>query len=746
MRIPTVRGLLPGAILGLLVGMLGLLLSFLPVWLDLEEQSGLGLLFLLRGSRAAPDDVVVVSIDRASADALGDLPVDPAKWPRSLHAQLTESLARAGAKVIVFDVFFGEARPAAEDARFAAALARARNVVLAKYLVRDTVPLHRGDASGGRLSVERLLSPVPILGDAAVGAAPFPLPKVPVRLNQYWKFTSAAGGVPTLPVVALHVFAAEEHGEIVRLGERMRPERASTLPSDAEALLTAGHVETVVLKLRALFEGTPIPGNAARATGGTRASQRRPPVLQALMKMYQGPESEYLNFYGPPRTVRTVPYHEVLSAQVAADPRRLALQGKAVFVGVSDDGRPEQRDGFHTVFSRGGVDLSGAEIAATAFANLLDDQHVRPLGLLGHVVVVLGGGILLGSICVVLAPGVATVTAVGLGAAYLAMALAQFTVALTWYPIAAPLLFEVPAGIVGAILWRYIESNRERRQMRAVFSQYLPATVIDELLRDSGGMAASGRSVYGICLATDAERYTSLAESMDPEQLTRFVNRYYASVFEPIRRYGGTISDVVGDAALAIWVAAAPDAALRSRACHAACDLSASVDRFNRDSAPLQLPTRVGLHSGRMVLGHVGAMDHFEYRAVGDIVNTASRIEGLNKYFGTRILVSDDVLIGLEDFLTRRLGTFILAGKSNPLVIHELICRRQEASEQQRTMVARFADGVAAYEGRRWLEASEIFDACRREGGDDGAVRFYLRACAESPRESWDPVFRIETK
>jgi adenylate cyclase len=285
--------------------------------------------------------------------------------------------------------------------------------------------------------------------------------------------------------------------------------------------------------------------------------------------------------------------------------------------------------------------------------------------------------------------------------------------------------------------------------MRTVFSNYLPGTVIDDLLRNAGGTAAKDRSVYGICLATDAERYTTLAESMDPEQLARFVNLYYASVFEPIRRYGGTISDVVGDAALAVWASAAPDATLRSRACHAACDVSAAVDRFNRDSVRFQLPTRIGLHSGQMVLGHVGAMDHYEYRAVGDIVNTAARIEGLNKRFGTRILASDDVLIGLDDFLTRRLGTFLLLGKSKPLVIHELICRHDAASERQRSLVALFAEGVAAYEGRRWRDASEAFDACLREGDDDEAVRFYLSACSERPPEPgapWEPVFRIETK
>ncbi len=725
-----------------------MLLSFLPFWLDLEEQVGLGLLFSLRGSLPAPDEVVVVSIDQASADALGELPADPVKWSRAFHAQLIENLIRAGAKVIAFDMFFAEPHTAAEDARFADAIAKARNVVLAKYLVRETLPLDRKNASGGRLNVERLASPMPIFEDAAVGAAPFPLPKVPVRLSQYWKFTSAGGRVPSLPVVAAQVFCLEEYDDLMSLLAATRPDRVSALPADASAALASGHIEAVVLKLRALFESDPALGDAILRAASTRRPQH-PQRLHALVRMYQGPDGEYLNFYGPPRTVRIVPYHEVASAQ-PVDPERLQLRGKAVFVGVSDYDRPEQRDGFHTVFSRAGIDLSGAEIAAMAFANLLNEQHVRTLGLLGHVVLILGGGILVGGVCAVLAPGPAAVTAIGLGAAYLAFAVFRFTATHTWYPLAAPLLFEVPAAFVGAILWRYVDTNRERRQMRAVFSQYLPNAVIDDLLRDTGGVASPGQSVYGICLATDAERYTSLAESMDPAELARFVNRYYAMVFEPIRRRGGTISDVVGDAALAIWASPAPDVQLRSQACHAACELSAAVDRFNRDSAPLALPTRIGLHSGHMVLGHVGAMDHYEYRAIGDIVNTAARIEGLNKRFRTRILASDDVVAGLDGFLTRRLGMFVLAGKSKPLVIHELICQSDEATARQRAVTMLFAEGVAAYEAGSWREASAAFEAYLHESADDGAARFYLGACSEcltrDPDVPWEPLFRLDTK
>src|SRR5262249_61628882 len=113
---------------------------------------------------------------------------------------------------------------------------------------------------------------------------------------------------------------------------------------------------------------------------------------------------------------------------------------------------------------------------------------------------------------------------------------------------------------------------------------------------------------------TAARRYRVSAESWVPADFARLLNRSYAMFFEPIRRHGGTISDVIGDAALAIWASPAPDRELRSRACHAACELSAAVDRFNRDSGDVQIPTRIGLHSGQMVLGHVGAIDHYQYR------------------------------------------------------------------------------------------------------------------------------------
>ena len=124
--------------LGMLTGVVGLLVSLMPFGFDLEENVGLDILFKLRGARPAPSDVVIVSIDKDSAVHL-NLPADLKKWPRVLHAHLTENLARAGAAVIAFDLIFDEARLAADDDAFAEAVRRAQNVVLFEYLRRETV-------------------------------------------------------------------------------------------------------------------------------------------------------------------------------------------------------------------------------------------------------------------------------------------------------------------------------------------------------------------------------------------------------------------------------------------------------------------------------------------------------------------------------------------------------------------------------------------------------------------------------
>lgn len=742
-------------LVGLLTGVLGL--SLIPIASELEEDIGLDFLFKQRGAREVPSDVIIVTMDRVSARIL-NLPPDPAKWPRSLHARLTETLAKQGAAVIAFDVLFDEARSPDHDSLFADAIKNARNVVLCECVEKETISLT--DQQGthtGKLHTLKLVPPIPLFAQSAVALAPFVLPKVPVKVSQCWRFKRGAGDKPTLPVVVFQIFALKAYDDFVRMLKKVAPYHADKMPIDTDELIRTKRVERFALSLRNLFNREPLIAekmlDELEDAMSLSLGPKKYHILKALIRVYQGPRSRYLNFYGPPGTIATIPYYQLLEDQEkpALNRKHLDPNGKAVFIGLSERLRPEQKDGFYTVFSQPtGVDISGVEIAATAFANMLEDMSVAPLGLHAHLATIFLWGAALGILCFLLPTLIAGASVVGLSAVYLTVAQYQFNNTASWHPLVIPLLFQAPLAFFVTLIWRYFHTHKERENIRKAFGYYLPDKIVDQVARNISNVRTSSQMVYGSCLCTDAEQYAALSETMSPEELSSFMNRYYEAIFQPVMQHGGIVSDVVGDSMLSIWATGAPDAGLRNQACLAALEIATAVRRFNQASAVFQLPTRIGLHSGRMVLGNIGAVDHYEYRAVGDVVNSASRLEGLNKYLGTRILVSREVLHELDGFLTRRLGEFLLAGKTRPILVHELICRLQESEEKQKALCAIFDEALSSYRNRSWDKAIEKFYECTKMYGKDGPSAYYAKLCKKykenPPEEMWNGLISLNKK
>jgi adenylate cyclase len=228
------------------------------------------------------------------------------------------------------------------------------------------------------------------------------------------------------------------------------------------------------------------------------------------------------------------------------------------------------------------------------------------------------------------------------------------------------------------------------------------------------------------------------------------MNRYYETLFRPVKEHGGVVSNLAGDSMLAIWVSATPDAALRDKACLAAIEIHKEVSRLYDPSDPQQLKTRIGLHYGDVFLGNIGAMDRYQHSVMGDIVNTASRIEGLNKHLGTRVLVSAEVVDRLAGFLTRELGSFRLKGKTQPIAIHELIGRLSEANGKQTKAIGFFAEGLLAFREKSWDAAIGQFRRSLDILEDDEPSRFYIGLCeshkANPPEEPWDSVVHMDKK
>ena len=750
--------------LGLSVGLAGVVLSLTPIGFELERSFGLRWLFQLRGAGATPTEAVVVAADRESAAALG-VPEKPRDWPRSLHARLIEALARAGASVIAVDFTFDTASADRnEDQALANAMRAARNVVVVASL--------RGDVASGadgpqpateRPSIETLVSPISVVADAALAYAPFPLPKA-ARVDAYWSFKDGAGDHPTLPAVALQIHALSAYDDLLALWRKAGIAPPPDVPVDRDALVASGRLPEVMLRLREALSGDPqsarrmaeVLGQASRE--GMAADKVRP--VGALLGLYAGSESQFLNFFGPPRTIRTIPYHRVLAASTSAAEAGAQVAaagefaGKAVFVGFSAAVPAEQdrvRDDYRTVFSRSdGLDLSGVEIAATAFVNLLHQRPVRPLGFPWHVVAVFGWGLLAGVAGRNLRPALAAFLGVSASGAYLASAACWFDVESVWMPLVIPLVCQTPVALFAGVWLRYRHARRQRELIKRIFGYFLPRPVVDQLAKSVGPVTAANQLVFGVCLATDGERYTTLAETMDPTRLSLFMNEYFAMLFAPVERHGGVVSDVVGDAMLATWAASSSEESLRRGACHAALEIAEAVRQFNDSGIWPSLPTRIGLHAGQMLLGSIGAGQHYEYRAVGDIVNTATRIEGLGKYLGARLLVSEAALEGLEELLARPLGAFLLVGKSNPVRIFELIGRKTDAGGDRHWLCERFAAALDAYAGQRWREAADLLAAVLERFPQDGPARFYLARCeayaVNPPSGPWEPTVRVEGK
>src|SRR3990170_1573077 len=741
--------------LGLLVGLTGLVLSYVAFFHDLEEDVGLGLLFKFRGVRQPPADAVVVSIDKESAEQL-NIPENPDKWPRSLHARLIDNLIRAGAAVITFDVHFLESRVAEDDKLFAQAINKAGNVVLADALSAKEIPFANTGGAVPEHRVVKFLKPLPLLGSAAVATAPFVLPRIPFKVNQYWTFQTGAGDSPTFPIVAYQLFGSKAYGDFIRLLEKLRPSLAGKLPPTLDTAIKERKLVKLMRDIKDLFESDrPLARQMIEELDRSDPSadnRAKNQMLATLIKLYGGSNSRYVNYYGAPHTVTTIPYYRALQLADETKSGNLPeLKGKAVFVGLSERILAERKDSFYTVFSQAnGVFIGGVEIAATAFLNMLEDRPVNPIGSQYYLLLIALWGVLIGSICRTSSIMIAAASAVVLSVGYFAVAGFQFKSNGTWFPIVVPLFIQSPLGFVGAVLWNYVETNKERQQIRKALAYYVPDEVVDQLAKNIVDIKNSGQMVYGACLFADVAGYTALSEKMTPQQLSDLMHKYFDATFAPVKQHGGLVVNLKGDSFLAIWKATHMEDRLRRQACLAALDVAKAVHRFNGTVENLNLPTRVGVHSGQIFLGNIGAGDHYEYGPTGDTVNTASRMDGLNKYLGTEVLASDEIVQQLDGLLSREVGKFMLKGKAQPIVVHELLGRSDEADDTRKKTLEIFTQGLAAFRRQSWDEAAEQFARAIENSPNDGPAHFYAKLCEEyrinSPVDAWDGVIVLEEK
>ena len=732
---------LNGLIVGVCLGLAAALSAATPFGVALEEDVGLSGLFKTRGSAEPPPGVVVVAADRRSADDFG-LPPDPRDWPRFLHGTLIDRLVEARVSLIVFDMAFVRSRSIEEDLALAQAISRSGRVILFASMRREQQPaIGRGQPQNGDLWRERMQMPPPHLAGPALAVAPFPLPKVSANVRQFWGFSPDADGTATLPAVALQALEVETWLQVVQeagllvLGQSVLDETYAAAAND---------LDEVPRLLRRTFQNLPRLESEVRRVIDERrqaglAGERDWQISNALADLYAGPDSHYLNLYGPPGTIKTISYHEVIRGKSNARwADESALAGAVVFVGASDPSVPGKGDAFPTVFTRDGVDLSGVEIAATAFANLLSRSVLRPIEPLTTTLVLFAFGAFVGSMSCMLPAPFAVPLAVALAGGYAIAAHLLFTAAQVWVPLAIPLLGELPLALIIGTLFQYVSTRRQRNRMQRALDHYVPPGVARELADRPQRPVAANEALHATCLAASAENFAALAEGMTPDAALSYLNQYFDALAEAMHPHQADVMKFHIDGVLYAWTSERTDAGVRLEACRAALAAVEAIDGFNRRCPPLCVDVRVGLHAGPVSAG--GAAGGVVFEAVGAVADTAASIRQLNTQVGTRLLATEAATADLDELLLLRpLGAFALKGRKVPVAVVEIVTLKDHASMAQLSLCGRFGTALEAFRTHQWRQAADEFEAILAAHPDDGPSRFYLKTC-RSRRKTAPPA------
>ena len=470
----------------------------------------------------------------------------------------------------------------------------------------------------------------------------------------------------------------------------------------------------------------PIP-----ATSGSSATTGRPASVCARCRTYQALESDALLPRG------------VFDQQVVFVGRSLAIAPAVTNV----------PDHYPTPV---GLQTPGVEIHASLFDTLARRRDVRdPMGDGRRLACLLLALALVGGLALrPLSP------AAGL-AALITAGVALFVFAwwvLTWAsPVRVPVLgpaLTLSATYAATVSYRYAVGARERRLIRRAFQHYVSPTVVDLLLRDPSRLKLGGEDCDVSVLFTDLEGFTAFSERLGPEQVRARLSEHFTDMVEALLNERATLDKFIGDSVMAYFGAPLSDAEHAQHACRAALEMQARMRALNARWTAAGVPRvrmRVGINTGRVVAGNMGTATVFNYTVIGDTVNLASRLESVNKAYGTGIIVGERTRAEAgEGFVFRELDAIRVQGRAQPVSIHELVGTIGQVASRTIEHVRCYAEGLSRYRTQDWSAAKDAFRSALALEPNDGPSAVMLKRATDyavtPPGESWDRVYGMRSK
>ncbi|MCU1342126.1 MAG: adenylate cyclase [Candidatus Acidoferrum typicum] len=453
-----------------------------------------------------------------------------------------------------------------------------------------------------------------------------------------------------------------------------------------------------------------------------------------------------INYEGDVNTYPYVSIADVVNHKFAPG----TFRGKIVLVGASATGIGDLRS---TPFA--GINYPGVEIHANVIDNILN-RHFLVRGanqVAVDLLLILLFGVPLGMWLALAQPR---------SMLYGLLLLVPFGVG-SWYAFLHGwwLNFIVPSGTLVAnvgfvAVYRALVEEKEKRRVRGAFQQYLSPEVIRRLLENPD--LVKPRKTEITVMFSDVRGFTTISEKLDAQELAALLNEYLTEMTRIVFRHTGTLDKYIGDAVMAFWGAPFEEPGHATNACHAALEMIARLaemqKKWRAEGRPV-LDIGVGLSTGVASVGNMGSTLRYGYTALGDTVNLSARLEGLNKEYGSHILLSETTYVEVQDpaLVFRELDLIRVKGKLQPVTLYELLGTRgtpEGDAPDLEERIEMFSQGRACYRERRWQDAQIIFEKLLERWPEDGPARMYANRCREyyvaGPEKDWDGVYVMTHK
>ena len=679
---------------------------FDPIPVETLRLKTFDLFQILKPRQITQRPVTIVDIDEESLEVLGQWP-----WPRTLMAELIRILTDMGAVVIGLDIVFAEPDrmsppqlaeilkdlPAGTRAQlrglpssekhFADAI-KAGRVVLGQFVY------------GYKVEKEGEVVPPVESSFAEVGSNPRPFLGVNRTLvRNLPELERAAAGIGVL------TFKPETDGLIRRVPALVRVDEDLYPVLTIEMLRLATGEKSLMVRTEkdVGIRGVVVANVTIPTDGGGRI---------------------WIN-HAPSDPAKYVSAKDVIRGMAAAD----KIANKFILIGTSAAGLHDSKP---TPLAKL---IPGVEIHAQVIETIIEGSYfTRPHDALDReLTFTLGLGLLMIAVVPMVRARWTLVLLVAIGGGLAGGAWYYFTGQRVLYDPGYPFLVSVLLYIQ-LTYTGYTRTEKQRSFVRKAFSHYISPALVEQLVEDPTMLSLGGERRNMSYIFTDIAGFTPLSENADPEELSQMLNAYLDGACEIIFRHNGTVNDFIGDAIFAIFNAPVYQSGHADLAISCARELDVFSESFRHSGLAQQLGlgiTRIGVHSGVAIVGNMGSQAHFKYTPLGDSVNTAARLEGLNKYFSTRVCVSGEALAEISDEAFRPIGHVVVKGKEEPISVYEALSEERHESEY----VARYREAFALLDSGDG-GAERAFAELAKEDPEDGLVAMHLERISEGAKDA----------